>query len=131
MGLPPFVYTHPAQWVTEGAPWQPPDVITLRDEAGTVISSTAMTTLVLTLYDVKTQAIVNGVAAVDVKNTRGCTLSPGGVFLLKLGSTDTAMLNPVHGYEVRRALVQYQWAAGAKSDAVEITFVVRNLLHRP
>lgn len=128
----PLSYLHTSQWVTEGSPWRPSEAITLRDEAGVPIGSTVMTTMLLTLYNVATDAIVNGLdGTVDVKNTRGCTLSTQGVFVLNLGSADTELLDPTKDYEVRRALVQLTWAAGVKSDALEITFVVRNVHRRP
>jgi hypothetical protein len=138
MGQPPLKYLHDTQWVTEGSQWRPstrpptPDVITLRDEAGAVIGSTTMTTMILTLYDLMdpSHPIVGGIQGVDIKNTRSCSLSTQGVFVLTLLPVDTIILHPTRSYERRMAIVEYSWASGAKSDALEVQFVVRNLGHR-
>jgi hypothetical protein len=89
---------------------------------------------VLTLYDLTggANAIVGGVEQTDIKNTRSCTISTGGVFVLTLLAADTVILDPAHDYEVRRALIEYTWpSVPTKSDALEVTFVVRNLTRRP
>ena len=123
-------YLHTRQWISEGAPWQPPEVITLRDEAGVVIASNQMATMELTLYNVATDEVLVGADGVDVKNARGCTLNTQGVFLLKLTSADTVILDPTQAYELRRVLIRYAWpTVPTKTDALEITCVVRNL-HR-
>jgi hypothetical protein len=129
-----FSYLYPSQWLIEGQIWRPPDTITLRDEAGVVIGSTAMATMVLTLYDLSggQLAIVNSVEQTDIKNARSCTLSTQGVFVLTLLPADNVILNAAHEYEIRRALIQYEWpSTPTKSDALEITYIVRNLARRP
>jgi hypothetical protein len=132
--LAPNCYTYLAEveWIREGSPWRPPETITLRDEAGVVIGSTIMATMTMTLYDVDTGAIVNGVdGTVDVKNTRSCSLNTSGVFVLTLLPGDTAMLNTAHDHELRRALIEYTWpTTPTKSDALEVTVVIRNLQKR-
>jgi hypothetical protein len=130
-----FQFLHRDQWVTEGSIWRPPTTITLHDEAGAVIPSTQMATMLMTLYDLMdpTHPIVNGVnGTIDVKNARSCTLSTQGVFVLTLLPGDTVILDSTRPYEMRRALVEYEWpTTPTKSDALEVTFVVRNLLKRP
>jgi hypothetical protein len=123
-------YLQQTQIVAEGQTWRPAP-ITLKDEAGNVITSSAMSTMVLTLYDVRTRAIVNSVDQVNIKNTGRGAINSSGIFTLTLLPADTAIVNDTNPYEVRRALVQYTWAAGVKADAIEITFVVRNLHRRP
>jgi hypothetical protein len=92
-----------------------------------------MTTMTLTLYNptLSTHPIINEVDGVDVKNTRSCTISTSGVFVLTLLPADTAIVDSARRYEIRRAMVEYTWASGAKADALEVTFVVRNLHLRP
>jgi hypothetical protein len=131
MGL-RFTFRHESMWVTEGSEWRPPTTIILRDAAGAVIPSSQMATMLMTLYDTKTQAIVNGVdGTVDVKNVRSCVLSLQGVFTLTLLPADNIMLDPTRTYEERCALVQYQWpTVPTKSDALEVIYVVRNVAKR-
>lgn len=130
-----FEYLYESQWITEGSIWRPPDQIILHDEAGAVIPSTQMATMTMTIYDGTggLQAIVNGVdGTTDVKNTRSCTLSTGGVFVLTLLPTDTAILVSTHAYEIRHVLVEYTWpSTPTKSDALQITCVIRNVTRRP
>jgi hypothetical protein len=122
-------------WITEGAEWMPPDPIVLKDAAGAIIPSTQMATMTMTIQDWSNPAhpIVNGVdGTVDVKNTRGCSLSTQGVFKLVLLKEDTVILNDARGYEKRRILVEYEWpATPTKSDALEVFVIIRNLERRP
>lgn len=127
-------YVYQDQWVIEGSTWRPPHPITLRDEAGVPIPSSQLYNLVLTLYDLSggLYAIVNGVERVDIKNTRSCTVSAQGALVLTLLPADTIILDVTHPYERRRALIEYEWPLPpTKSDALEITFTVRNLARRP
>lgn len=127
-------YLQTRQWITEGATWRVPETLTLRDDAGVGIPSTQMATLVMTLYDLMdpTYPLVNGVDHLDIKNTRGCTLSPQGVLVVTLLPEDTVILDSRHAYERRRALIEYTWPlTPTKSDALELTVVVRNLTRRP
>jgi hypothetical protein len=126
-----YAYLEAREWVREGTVWRPPDTITLRDEAGVTIGSTIMATMTMTLYDVDTGAIVNGVDGTDVKNTRSCTLSTAGVFVLTLLGGDTVILDADRDYELRRALVEYTWPqAPTKSDCLEVTVAIRNVQKR-
>jgi hypothetical protein len=125
-----YEYLYETEWIIEGAPWQSPEPITLRDEAGVVISSSQMATMLMTIYNVATDTVIPGADGVDVKNLRGCSLSTQGIFLLKLLSADTVMLDPTRVYERRRVLIRYTWPTSpTKADALELTMVVRNL-HR-
>ena len=114
------------------------ETITLRDQAGVPIGNSLMSSMLLTLYECRriTDPIINGAdGTVSVLSTRNCTLSAAGLFGLVLGGPgsagDTAILDDTHIYERRTALVQYTWAAGTKRDALEVTFIVRNVIRRP
>lgn len=130
-----YEYLYETEWIMEGALWQPLDVITLRDEAGAVIGSTQMATMLMTIYNAATNAIVNGVdGTISVKNARSCTLSSQGIFVPKLLSADTfaAITITSQVYEVIKILVQYTWpSTPTKSDALEITVAIRNVHRRP
>jgi hypothetical protein len=132
---PPVKYFHESQWLIEGSEWRPPTPFTLRDAAGAVIPSSQMATMTMTIQDWSDPAhpIVNGVnGTTDVKNTRGCTLSTAGVFVLTLLPADTMILNDAREYEIRRVMVEYAWPlVPTKSDAIEVFVVVRNLERRP
>lgn len=131
-----YFYQH--QWALEGSTWRPstspptPDIITLRDEAGTIITSSSMTSMLMTVYDRSggEKAIINGVERVEVKNTRSCTLNSLGIFTLVLLPTDMVILDSARTYEQRTALIEYTWASGAKADALEIDFIVKNVGRR-
>jgi hypothetical protein len=124
-------FLRPNQWILERSTWRP-DPITLRDEAGMVIPSTSLTTMVLTLYDLTggANAIVNLVNATDIKNVGRGNITTQGVFTLTLLPADTVILTATNEKEVRRALIEYTYASGAKADAIEMTFIIRNLALR-
>ena len=127
-------YLHERFWVTEGSVWRPPEPITLRDEAGVPIGNALMSSMLMTLYNVETDAIVNGVdGTVSVMDgQRSCTLSAAGIYILTLLPADTVMLDSTLPYERRRALIRYQWPfVPTKADALQIDLVIRNLHRLP
>jgi hypothetical protein len=128
-----YEYLHyDTESIIEGSEWQVPDVITLRDAAGVAIPSSQMATMVMTLYNVSTNSIVNGVEQTDIKNTRSCSLSTQGILKVILLTDDTQIINPVNAYEIRRILIEYTWPiVPTKSDAIEITIIIRNVARRP
>jgi hypothetical protein len=123
---------HPSDWIAEGEECQFP-AVTIRDAAGAVVPSTAMSDMRLTLYlkQPPEYPIVGAVEQVDVKNdgARG-VITTTGIFTLKLTKADTVLVSALRGYEIRVALVE--WTAGsAKAGIVEYEHVVENILHRP
>jgi hypothetical protein len=130
-----YEYLYETEWITEGSEWRIPTPVTLRDAAGLAISSSQMATMTMTIQDWSdpTHPIVNGVdGTTDIKNLRGCTLSPLGVFVLTLLKEDTVILNDARGYEMKRIMVEFQWpTVPTKSDALEVFIIVRNLERRP
>ena len=129
-----FQFLYESQWITEGSTWRPPEVITLRDEAGVAISSSQIATLLLTLYDLSggANAIVNSVEQTNIKNARSCLISSAGILTLTLLPADTAILVATRPYELRRVLVEYTWpSTPTKSDCLEVTVVIRNVARRP
>jgi hypothetical protein len=123
---------HQSEWIAEGEDCQFP-AVTIRDAAGAVIPSTAMSTMLLTLYlnQPPNYPIIGAVEQVDVKNdgARG-VITTTGIFTLKLTKADNVLVSSLRGYEIRVALVE--WTAGAtKAGIVEYEHVVENIPHRP
>lgn len=128
-------FFHPREYVTEGSTWRPP-VMTLKDHAGAIISGSNLHTMVLTLYDLPSETIVGTppVQQIDIKNVVGGrgAITTQGVFTLTLTKEDTLSAAEATRLQVRRALVEYTWpAGGANADAIELTFVIRQVRKRP
>jgi hypothetical protein len=133
----PFSYLYESQWINERAPFYFSTVLV--DERGAVITSTTLATCVLTLYDamVKPYALLPGTWPQDIKNVVGgrATISAQGLFDLTLAHAtatldDTAILQPTHTYEIRRALIELTRTTSGKSHAFDISFIVRNQAFR-
>ncbi len=136
-----YQYFHTTQWAIEGADWRPstrpptPDIFTLYDSSGVVVGSSVISTLTLTLYDPMSAGfpIINAVDELNIKNDglRG-TISPSGVFALKLTIEDMA-ISPAYAtaiYERRNALVSWT-ATNNRAGALLFEFCLRNLVRRP
>jgi hypothetical protein len=98
----------------------------LSKDDGTALGPSALTTLTLTLYDVTTNAIINAVDHVDIKNTGRATLDALGHLVVSLTSAD----NPIVGTgakEKHKALIIGTWNAGAGYLSQEIIFTVVNV----
>jgi hypothetical protein len=133
----PFSFLHESQWINERAPFY--FQTTLVDERGAAITSATLATCVLTLYDAMAYpyTLLPGTWPVDIKNVVGgrATISAQGLFDLTLSnveatSDDTAILNPAHTYEIRRALIELTRTTSGKSHAFCIEFIVRNQAFR-
>jgi hypothetical protein len=134
----PFCFEDVSQWITERTPFY--FQTTLVDERGAPITSATLATCVLTLYDAPRDAppvLLPGTWPQDIKNVVGgrATISAQGLFDLTLSPTlalsdDTAILNPAHSYERRKALVEISRTTSGKSHAFEVVFVVRNQAFR-
>ena len=114
-------------WVPEATTWYYTTILT--DEKGLAISSAQLTTLTLTLYDLSDEAhaIVNAVADVNIKNTGRGLVDAVGKLDLTLTAADTAILDSSHRLEQRRALLEYTYSSGAKTQRHEVDFLIVNL----
>jgi hypothetical protein len=129
-----FRYLHPSEAITEGSTYRFP-AMTLYDEKGAIIPGTSLMTMVLTLYapDTSLLDIVANLEQTDIKNDgqRG-SINSSGVFTLTLLPADTIIVTAMNRLERRIALIEYTYASGgAKADAIEIEFVIKNLARRP
>jgi len=99
---------------------------TLLDETGAVIDGTALDSLVLTVYDVDSGAILNSRNAQNVKNANGVTITALGALAWTLAPADNAILGK-GATERHAAYFLATWASGAKKCPHEMTWLVRNL----
>jgi hypothetical protein len=97
---------------------------TLTEEDG--VTGFQPTTLVLTLYDDRTGAIINSREALNVLNANIGTVSSEGAVALLFTPADMAVVGGVP-YETHVALLEWTWSGGTKAGRHEIVFVVRNL----
>jgi len=100
----------------------------LTKEDGTALGSgEAGLTLTLTLYDVATGTIVNGLNASNILNTGRGTLSAGGALVVTLIPADLVVLTGEGSGGDRVMLIQGVWASGARATRHEVLFRVVNL----
>jgi hypothetical protein len=98
----------------------------LTDEANVNLPSAQVTTLTLTLYEKKTQAILNSRSAQTILSANGGTLASGGLLTLLLSNLDNALTQQTVSSEDHVALIEWTWASGARYGKKEITFSVIN-----
>ena len=100
----------------------------IKDEAGVAIPAATLTTLTLTLYALDaTLTILNGVNGTNILNADRGTVDASGNLVIALTPSDNAILDTSVTEELRVALVQWTWAAGAKAGRHEIEYRVANL----
>lgn len=102
---------------------------TLLDETGAPVPLAALSTLTLTIYarDESTQPIINGVSAVNIKNTgRGVIGATDGSLVLTLQPDDNGLANSANDLEWHRLLIEGLYSTDRKLK-VEIEAPVRNL----
>lgn len=101
---------------------------TLKDDTGTVIPGSALTTLVCTLYDRSSGVTLNNRNAQSILGLNGGSVSsPGGVLTLQLLSADNVLQSQDITEETHIALIEGTYNAGAKALKHELVFVVVNL----
>ncbi len=100
-------------------------VATVQDNASppVAIAGTSLTTFVYTLYDERSNTVINSRTDVDdVANVDG-----SGIWTLTLTPADMAIIADRAHEERHVVLVEWTWNAGAESGAHEIVFTVRNM----
>jgi hypothetical protein len=121
--------TRASLWVPEQSTWQ--YVTTIVDERGIFVSSTALTTLTLTLQDLSNiPALPLIIDHRSIKNTGGGVVTSVGVLTLTLPPADTILLVGTNAYERRYLLLEWTYAAGVKALAKEVFFVVKRVPNR-
>lgn len=101
---------------------------TLKDEAGTVIPSNAISALTLTLSNVADGTIINSRNAQDVLNDNNVTIhESSGLLTYTLQPLDTAIQDADEPYETHRATFQCTYNSGAGQSNWDVDFMIRNL----
>jgi hypothetical protein len=107
---------------------------TLKDEQGTIIGPSLLTTLTLTLFseDSPTKVIINSRDAQDILGTtatpvNGGSVSSSGVLTLNLSAADNAIINTALPRE--RHLMEFAWTytSGTKTGRHRARLIVTNL----
>lgn len=101
---------------------------TVKDEAGTVIPSSAISALTLTLSNVADGEIINGRNAQDALNDNNVTMHPtSGLLTYTLQPLDTAIQDADEPFETHRATFQCTYNGGAGQSNWDVDFMIRNL----
>lgn len=93
----------------------------LVDRDGTALGSGTISTLTLTLYDLRSGNIINSKDGADIS----ASLSVGGALTLDLDALDMVVTDDNQKKERHVALVEWAWA-GTKEGNEEIEFTVVN-----
>lgn len=96
------------------------------------LNAAAITAILLTVSDVKTNTIINGRTAVSVRNVNGGTLAADGKFTLQLSAADNALVDQTVADELHRLVLQvtYQKSSGGTGSLThEVRFFVVNIGH--
>jgi hypothetical protein len=99
----------------------------IRDETGTVIPGSALTSLTLTLYALDAQkTIINERERVSILNENGGSVSEGGALALLLTPEDQVIIDDT--VEVERHVLLFEWIYdGGKTGRQELELKVVNL----
>ena len=116
----------------------------LVDENSSNIPLSQLTTIKLTLYDLKSGSIINNRDHKDAKNINDVTVSSTGLVTWSYTVSDTIIVNSDGTLKVRSsgrdkseymekhlALFEWTWASGTGQDYVEIEMQVHNLNKTP
>lgn len=79
---------------------------TFQDEDGTALADTDFSTVVLTLTDYRSGAVINSLGDADVLNAGRGTVSAAGVYQITLSGDDNAFIGTAGQYEVHVALIE-------------------------
>lgn len=85
---------------------------TLLDELGTPIPVASLIEATLTLFDKRTQTIINNRDNQSVLNTNNVTINSDGVLAWALQAADNVIVNTHERYEVHVAQFKFVWGGG-------------------
>lgn len=101
---------------------------TIRDKAGTAIPQSALTTVRLWVYDVKTRQMVPGYSGVDIKSSVGPTggsagvlnhpVAPSGIVLQRGGGEEEKHITVRWTYNGGASEGMYRWKVTVVRDPV-------------
>lgn len=100
---------------------------TIEDEAGVGFKPS---TLVLTLYDLESDIIINSRNAQNVLDQNGVVVASNGGLVWTVSPLDMIILDSTKDEETHIALFEWTWASGVKAGAYEIEIVVKNMHRR-
>lgn len=104
---------------------------TVLDDQGTAIAAADLTALTLTLYDKKTENIVNSRDGQNVLNQNNVTVGSDGALVWTIQVADNVLVNSSDLNETHIALFEWSYSGGGKSGKQEIELVVRSLKKVP
>lgn len=99
----------------------------LLDELGGAVPASSLSTLVLTLYDRVTNAIINSRNQQNVLNTNGVTIDASGNITWSITPADNVILNDALAVEMHVALFEATWAGGTKGCKHKVVIPVQNM----
>lgn len=114
-----------ADHIPEKSTWRYTGI--LKDETGTAIAALSLSTLTLTLYNLDTLAIINGMNGINILNADRGTVDASGNLTVVLQPADNPILDTTKIDETHVMLLQWTYAGGAKAGRHEVEFRVRNL----
>ncbi len=98
----------------------------IKDEADVAIAAASLSTLTLTLYDLKGATIINSRAAQNVLNANNVTVDSSGNLVWTLQPADNPIIASGE-LESHIALFEYTWSSGTKRGSHEVTISVRDI----
>ena len=104
----------------------------LLGEDGQPVASAAMTTMTLTLYDARTNAILNSRNAQNVLNANNVTMhATSGVVTWSIQIADQPIQNSKLDVEQHIGLFLFTWSSGTKAWAHQVILNVANIRRSP
>lgn len=99
---------------------------TLRDEDGAVVPAASLTTLTMTLFDLKTRQYINNRSAVNALNANNVTVTSGGVVTYQMQAADNAIIGTQPDGTKQEHILQFRWtwSSGTKAGEHRIPLLV-------
>lgn len=98
----------------------------LRDQDGTPVPDSALTSLTLSLVDTFTQVVINNLSNQNILNRDRGTVDSGGNLTVTLSPEDMAMPETVAPF-IQRSMILSYGVIGGLVGALRRDFIVRNL----
>lgn len=100
---------------------------TIKDHTDTAIPLASLGAVTLTLYDKRTQTILNSRSEGSIKNANGGTITSGGALTLVLDPDDNVMASAGAGVETHVAQISWTYNSGTATGRALVEFPIRNL----
>jgi hypothetical protein len=100
---------------------------TLTKDDGSPLGSAALTALTLTVYDLETNGIINGLNQANILNAGRGTIDAAGNLTVALESADNPVVTSDNLRERHRARVIGSWNSGKGHTSKEFEFTIVNL----